>query len=287
MGVDGVDEVPLALVRLGTGEPCLPDADSLGAVTIGAEPVARRVLRFPMVVEAHAASSLDDWAAVRAWRRGAAGVAWPAPTTVGPPAHTHPGDRVEDVVGRRGSTRVFRRQAAPARLLEWGLAAAARAVPSDASPEGTLLEHLVNVHDVTGTRPGGYRYTAGGGYEALTSTDDNPRQVGSGLCLGQDLGGESAYTVFHATGLDPLMEALGGRGYRAAQLEAGMVAGRLALNSTALGAGATGLTFYDSLVSRYFGTDSSPMLATAVGLPATAPAPSGRPGEPAELRSLA
>ncbi len=63
-----------------------------------------------------------------------------------------------------------------------------------------------------------------------------------------------------------------------------MVAGRLALNAFAVGGGATGLTFYDGLVSRYFGTEASPLLATAVGVPDTRPAPSGTPGRPAELR---
>ena len=97
------------------------------------------------------------------------------------------------------------------------------------------------------------------------------------------MGGDSAYTVFHAAALDPLLDTLGGRGYRAAQLEAGIAAGRLALNAVALGHGATGLTFYDSLVSRYFHTEAAPLLATAVGIPQTTPAPSGTPGHPAEL----
>jgi hypothetical protein len=108
--------------------------------------------------------------------------------------------------------------------------------------------------------------------------------VSARLCLDQPLGGDSAYTVFHAAELEPLLDTLGARGYRAAQLEAGIVSGRLALNAVALAGGATGLTFYDSLVSMYFGTDASPLLATAVGAPETRPAPSGTPGRPAELR---
>jgi hypothetical protein len=50
-----------------------------------------------------------------------------------------------------------------------------------------------------------------------------------------------------------------------------------------MGLGATGLTFYDDAVSRYFDTDAAPMLATAVGVPDTSPAPSGEPGAPATL----
>ena len=44
-----------------------------------------------------------------------------------------------------------------------------------------------------------------------------------------------------------------------------------------------GLTFYDSLVSRYFHSEAAPLLATAVGIPQTRPAPSGTPGHPAQL----
>jgi hypothetical protein len=111
----------------------------------------------------------------------------------------------------------------------------------------------------------------------------NARAYGRRLCLDQPLGGDSAYTVFHAAHLDPLAAALGGRAYRAALLESGLVAGRLALNATAVHGGATGLTFYDGLVGRYFRTEASPLLATAVGIPDTEPAPSGSPGAPVEL----
>ena len=280
VGIDGVDEVPLALVRFGSGELRLPPPDALEPVAARADPVAGRVLRFPLVVDAQTETALDP-DAVAGWRQAALAVSMPAPAAVEPPPDTHPNDRVENVILRRGSTRLFRRERAPSPVLEWGLAAAARAVPLDAAPAGTLIEHLVSVHDVADAEPGGYRYTAAG-FEGLTRSDD-PRAAGTRLCLDQPLGGDSAYTVFHAAALDPLLETLGGRGYRAAQLEAGIAAGRLALNAVAVGAGATGLTFYDRLVSRYFHTEAAPLLATAVGVPLTRPAPSGAPGQPVEL----
>src|SRR5438552_6894082 len=111
------------------------------------------------------------------------------------PAVADPADRVDKVILRRGSTGLFRRQCAPSPLLEWGLAAAGRAVPLDAAPAGTLLEHLVSVHDVADAEPGGYRYTAAGGFEGSSRSED-PRAAGSHLCLNQPLGGDSAYTVF-------------------------------------------------------------------------------------------
>jgi hypothetical protein len=146
-----------------------------------------------------------------------------------------------------------------------------------------LLEHFVNVHGIPGLHPGGYRYAGETRYEGRTRSAD-ARAFGARLCLDQPLGGDSAYTVFHAASMPPLLSLLGGRAYRAVLLEAGLVAGRLSLDATALGCGATGLTFYDNLVGRYFRTEAAPLLATAVGIPDTKPAPSGTPGSPVELR---
>jgi SagB-type dehydrogenase family enzyme len=118
VGIDGVDEVPLALVRLGSGELRLPSPDALEPVAARADPVARRVLRFPLVVEAHTETALD-LDAVAGWQRAALAVSKPAPATVEPPPVADPDDRVESVILRRGSTRLFRRQRAPSPLLEW------------------------------------------------------------------------------------------------------------------------------------------------------------------------
>jgi nitroreductase len=60
-------------------------------------------------------------------------------------------------------------------------------------------------------------------------------------------------------------------------LEAGIAGGRLYLAAYALGLGATGLTFYDDAVSRFFAPDAegeegifarSPLFLVAVGVPA-------------------
>ena len=281
VGIDGVEELPLVVVQLGGADLAMPPAGSLDPLVFASLPVAPRVLRFPLADEAHAAGVLNE-EAVAAWRQAARALSRPAPEEVDAPAGTEQARRIEDVILKRGSTRVFRAERAPTELLEWALPAAARAVPLDAAPVGTLIEHLVNVHGVEGVEAGAYRYTSAGGFEGPVRVGD-PRAAGSGLCLGQPLGGDSAYTAFHAVELSPLLGALGARGYRTAQLEAGIVAGRLALNAFALGGGATGLTFYDGLVSRHFHSEASPLLATAIGVPDTHPAPSGTPGRPARL----
>jgi SagB-type dehydrogenase family enzyme len=282
IGVNGIDEVPLALVRLGRGCFDLPAEQTLTPVTAEAEPVAPRLLRFPLVTDAQAGSSLDE-EEVAGWRAAAAQFSESSLQVVQAPSSVDLADRIEDVILRRGSTRLFRIEPAPAQLLSWGLAAATRAIPFDVGSGGGWLEHFVNVHDIAGLESGGYLYRGASSFEGRTRTDD-ARGYGARLCLDQPLGGDSAYTVFHSAHLESLSTDLGGRAYRVALLEAGVVAGRLALSAVARHGGATGLTFYDGLVRRYFRTEATPMLATAVGIPATAPAPSGKPGAPVELR---
>jgi SagB-type dehydrogenase family enzyme len=282
VGIDGLEEMPLAVVELGDTIFTVPPAGSLTPLAARFVPVARSVPRLPLVEEAQAAGVLDE-TSVGGWRTAAQAVSSPAPEEVALPSGPESEKRVEDVIRERGSTRVFRIERASPELMAWSLPAAARRAGFDTAPAGTLIEHFVNVHDVEGTHAGAYRYMPDRGFEERARIAD-ARAAGARLCLDQPLGGDSAYTVFHAADLGHLLSKLGARGYRVAQLEAGLTSGRLSLNAFAVGGGATGLTFYDELVSRYFRTDASPLLATAVGVPDTRPAPSGTPGSPVELR---
>ncbi|HEU5270142.1 MAG TPA: nitroreductase family protein, partial [Jatrophihabitans sp.] len=63
--------------------------------------------------------------------------------------------------------------------------------------------------------------------------------------LGQRRAGDSAINFYLLANLPAVLARQGNRGYRAAQLAAGIVAGRLYLAAYALGYAATGLTFHD------------------------------------------
>ncbi len=52
--------------------------------------------------------------------------------------------------------------------------------------------------------------------------------------------------------LNPILSRFGNRGYRAVQLEAGIIGGKLYLGAYALRLGATGLTFFDDDVTNFF-----------------------------------
>jgi len=72
------------------------------------------------------------------------------------------------------------------------------------------------------------------------------------LCLEQPLGGDAAAVIYFLARLDELTDAAGDRGYRLANLEAGLAGGRAYLAAYAQGFGASGLTFYDADVVRFF-----------------------------------
>ena len=273
VGADGVHELPLAIVPL-TEESAVLEPETVPSGHLADDP-----LEFPLITEAQRAGELADDGDVEAWRQAAAGVPADTATAAGPgllqPA--------EVAVRRRGSTRRFDpSRSAPAEVLSGAMAWATRAVPGDFVGDGkTLLEHNVAVHGVDGFEPGAYRWAEG---ELHQLRAGDLRHVASHLCLGQDLGGAGSYTAFHCARLEPVLAVLGSRGYRAVQLEAGIAEGRLHLFAFDREFGATGLTFYDHEVSRFFHTEAVPMLVTAVGAPAYRSKPGGLPRRPTRLR---
>ena len=78
------------------------------------------------------------------------------------------------------------------------------------------------------------------------------RHASGNLGLDQDLPYDASVTIFFMINLDKVLEHFGNRGYRVAQLDSAIAGGRMYLASYALGLGATGLTFYDDLVTNFF-----------------------------------
>jgi nitroreductase len=94
------------------------------------------------------------------------------------------------------------------------------------------------------------------------------------LALGQELAADAAVNLYTIADLDQVLGALGGRGYRAAELEGGIAGGRVYLAAYAQGFGATGLTFFDDDVCRFLGLDAGRygvMFLAAAGVEASTP----------------
>jgi len=72
------------------------------------------------------------------------------------------------------------------------------------------------------------------------------------LGLEQQLPADACVDVFFLADLKRILERYGNRGYRAVQLEAGTIGGRMYLAAYAQHLGATGLTFFDNDVINFF-----------------------------------
>jgi Nitroreductase family len=171
-------------------------------------------------------------------------------------------DIPDEVFRRRGSIRDFSPEPIAQIELAAILAGAMGSVPLDV-PAAIHFRLIVNAAE--GLEPGAYRFEPPDVFELLRAGDFR-RQAGY-LVLEQFLGALAAATMFAMVDLDEVLRRHGNRGYRAAQLEAGIRVGRIYLGAFARGLGATASTFYDDDVTAFLAPREglSPMLAVAVG----------------------
>lgn len=257
LGVEPPREAPVAFLAAGTDERS-SGPTRLEALDYEVPPLSAREHRFPEAEEAQAASSFAAAEEVQAWRRETQRF---DPRPAGdPPAP------LDEVILRRGSARGFAPEPVGSGELGAVLAWARSAVPGDLPP---LCSAFVIAHAVEGLEPAVYRFEAPDRFELVRTGADRRRTAH--ICLDQRLGGDAAATMFFTVDLEGTLAALGDRGYRAAQLDAGILAGRASLGAYARGLGATGLTFYDDEVRRFLGTPEEPMMCLAVGVDARRP----------------
>ena len=279
LDVDSQREVAFSLVALGhdsrlsarpaapseTAARLLTDISPLGFETV---PLSRNEIDYPLMREMHTASSLDSAEEVTAWRgdtaAGRAEIGSTDPTDFPPPAgpvvqltpSSDPEmarDPIEQVILRRGSSRQFARTPIRLTQLSTMLDRATRGIPADfLNPFGSQLNHLyLIVHAVEGLEPGAYAFHRDHGMLECLKQGSFRDQAGY-LGLEQQLPADAAVDIFFLAGLRPIFARFGNRGYRAVQLEAGILGGKLYLAAYAERLGATGLTFYDDDVTRFF-----------------------------------
>ena len=171
-------------------------------------------------------------------------------------------DISDEVFRRRGSIRDFSPEPIARDELAAILAGALGPSPLDVPPS---IEFRLIANSVDGLEPGAYRFAPPDGFELLRA--GNFRRQAGYLVLEQLLGALAAATTFAMADLDGVLSRHASRGYRAAQLEAGIRVGRIYLGAFARGLGATASTFYDDDVTAFLAPHEglSPMLAAAVG----------------------
>ena len=279
LGLDAEKEGALCLVPVGgQGHPA-PPSPVVTAITPTVIPLSSSEVDYPLLRDAYSNSSLDTESEVQAWRESS----WPRSPAKGRgavnvPAPRHAAGRpLGETIMARGSTREFSEAAISADDLSTALWHATRGWPADV-PAG-LVDLYLSVHAVEGIEGGAYAYHPETHTLELITRGDF-RRDSAFLCLDQPLGGMSASTVFFLANLDALLETYGNRGYRIANLEAGLIGGRLYLAAYAQRFGATGLTFYDRDVVAFFSPHAAgkdALFVTALGRSVKAPAQSSAP----------
>src|SRR5438093_3343328 len=259
LDVDPQREVAFSVVALGYTAALPPQVPAeISPLHLETVPLSQRKVDYPLMREMHASSSLDSAEEVETWRKH-------TPTTnISPPAGPivslepfsdgeMPRDPIEQVIQRRGSTRKFARSPITLPQLSTMLDRATRGVPADfLDPPGAQLNDLyLIVHAVEGLSPGAYSFHRGRGVlECLKR--GNFRADAGYLGLGQDLSADAAVDIFFLADLRPILQRFGNRGYRVVRLGAGILGGKLYLAAYAQRLGATGLTFFDDDVTRFF-----------------------------------
>ncbi|MXZ36570.1 MAG: SagB/ThcOx family dehydrogenase [Acidobacteria bacterium] len=164
-----------------------------------------------------------------------------------------PKEPLEPVIRRRGSSRRFVQAPVSFQAFSTMLYYSAQDLSTDfLEPGGGLLnDWYVTANAVEGLPSGAY-WLDRDRWELELLRQGSFRQEMGYLGLEQDLPAEASFDVFFMADLEPVLERFGNRGYRALQLEAGLLGGRLYLSAYAQRLGATGLTFYDDDVTAFF-----------------------------------
>ena len=278
LDVDTRREVSLCLLPIGrSAESPLPtpkDAPALGLETI---PLSQHEVEYPAMLQMHDASSLESEQEVTDWRESRPVLpssAWAGETVrLQPlPEDEQPKDTIEQVILRRGSTRRFDKTASVTlEQLSTIFDCATQGLPADfLAPPGAQLNDLyLIVHSVEGLKPGAYFFQRVLGNLELLK-EGQFRAEAYHLGLEQALSAEACVDIFFLADLKRILERYGNRGYRAVQLEAGAIGGRIYLAAYAQHLGATGLTFFDDDVTKFFSPhakDKSAIFLLAVGKP--------------------
>jgi SagB-type dehydrogenase family enzyme len=270
-------EVSLCLVPIGhtsgSSPAAIKEIPPLGLETV---PPSKREVEYPAMLEMHDACSLESEEEVAQWR-GKAAVSQPT-TPAGEavplqplPEGEEPKDTIERVILRRGSTRRFD-QTASIRFAELSaiLGRATRGVMADFLTPGAQLNDLyLIVHSVEGLKPGAYFFRRESNVLELLKEGRFRAEAGH-LGLDQQLPAEACVDVFFLADLNRILERFGNRGYRAVQLEAGTIGGRMYLAAYAQRLGASGLTFFDDDVVNFFSPHArgkSAIFLLAIGKP--------------------
>ncbi len=265
LSLDAKREAPLSLVALGraTSHPPVPPP-TMAPLALETVPLSKTEVDYPAMRAMHEASSLASEEEVMTWRqvkeKAEGGRMQDELTSAGriialqrPRDAELPPDKIEEVIMRRGSTRQFARESITFAQLSTALDRATRGIPADFldSAEASLNDVYLIVHAVDDLPSGAYYLRRDQRALELLKEGDFRREAGD-LGLGQEIPADCSVNIYFLTDLNRSLERFGNRGYRAAQLDASIMGGKLYLAAYAQRLGASGLTFFDDDVTGFF-----------------------------------
>ena len=279
LGVQGKQEAALSLVTVGAGAvpgplPAPLDTSPLSGEALGAH---GDEAEYPEICLMHRASSLVTEEEVVAWR-GALMAHHPhrgegPSTSLAPPGDAVlPSGRLGDVILGRVSTRRFDPEPISLPQFRDILGRSTRGFHADFLGRGgpSLIGIYTIVNAINGVPSGSYHFSPNQQVLELLKEGDFREEAGH-LCFEQALGADASVVMYLMSDLERVLGRYGNRGYRAAQLEAGILGGKLYLCAQSLGLGASGLTFYDDDIADFFsphGSGMSAMFVIALGVTA-------------------
>jgi SagB-type dehydrogenase family enzyme len=266
-------EATVALAAIGRGATKLDDPPVRTQADLATKPISPSQEYYPIIWETNRASELHNRSQIDSWRH--IQVSSPPMGGDGPRFPLLPSIEkalsLGDAILERGSTRRFAQKSISLEALSTIIDASTTSIPIDfLSDDNSLIEFYLIANDVQGLPPGAYYFDRR--IRSLELLKDGKLRYVSGyLCLEQLLFSDASVVFFLMTDLHDVLGKLGDRGYRAAQFEAGIRAGKIYLSAYAQGIGASGSTFYDDAVTEFFSPhakDKSTMIAVGVGVPA-------------------
>ena len=263
LAIDGSREATACLMPLGGGAVPAPITTATDLASAPPEQGAAFAgeVNYPDSEELHTASRLPNWEAVISWRENArsrGGIAHPSsfspPYNQGTPQET-PSNvaALSQTILNRGSTRRFARGPIALAHFRTVLEHATQGIPADfLGPEvSSLVDIYAIVNSVEGLPSGSYFFSPRDNELELLRAGDFREESGH-LGFEQALPADASAVLFFMTDLEGILARLGNRGYRVAQMEAGVLGGKMYLGVHSLGLGASGLTFYDDAVTQFF-----------------------------------
>ena len=250
LGLDINIEAPIAIVPIGTTTQEAPECPPLQEANLDAV-ASDYEIEYPEINAMHESSSLLTETEVASWRHQVTMERKNSAKLIPLGKNIKAQEPLEKTIIRRGSTRKFSLESITFDQLSTILSQATFGINSDFANHELLSDIYIIANAVDGLESGSYYFVKEkNALEQLRK--GNFRHASGNLGLDQDLPYDASVTIFFMINLDKILEHFGNRGYRVAQIDAATAGGRMYLASYALGLGATGLTFYDDLVTNFF-----------------------------------